>query len=341
MVRVVALVFYVGGSLLLMRTVTQALARQGLSALSEPVSAMALAIVFWGIVLWVLFDVLPSRRRIAAMQRELSVLASSGRELDHARDPLLRALGDTLASLARARDDLERTERLAQLGYFAGGVAHQFGNPLSAARQYVEVLRAMPLSEDAARIVARIDAQLERLHRAVEGLLRFAQPDRLTPARVDVVALLRTIIADSALLAGAEVELPQEPVWVYTDAAALEQVLTNLLRNAVEAQAHAKAQARVRVTIGKNDPWVEVGIHDYGPGFAVQDAAHTPLRSGKPHGTGLGLPLARRLTEILGGRLEVLNRSDGASVTLALPVGGTQDFMSRSQTTVDSERLGP
>lgn len=279
----------------------------------------ALVAVLTGAVAWA-WGPLRTRRRVRRLERALADLAAGRSTRPADREALGAALADTVQALEATRETLVRTERVAALGWFAGGLAHQFGNPLAAARQYLAVLDRRIAAGDPARPpLLRLGEQLERLHRAVEGMLRLARPERIERRPVEVAALVRGILAE--LAAGldrpleAKLEITDD-LRLVTDAAALEQILVNLLRNAAEAQPEA---VRLEISAALTAGQCRIVIRDHGPGLPA--GGPPQLESTKPHGTGLGLPLAQRLAELLGGRLTLgpAIGGRGAEAVLSLP----------------------
>ena len=98
----------------------------------------------------------------------------------------------------------------------------------------------------------------------------------------------------------------------------IEQALTGLLNNAIEA---SPAGSSVSVQIATLPGWVLVSIRDAGAGLARQPVPRglSPIASTKPYGSGLGIPFALKVCEVHGGRLEFINHDDGTEVTVALP----------------------
>jgi signal transduction histidine kinase len=113
------------------------------------------------------------------------------------------------------------------------------------------------------------------------------------------------------------------PAWAFADAIQLAQVLSNLLRNGIEAiEEQGEPTGELAVSIGAGAPgWLEVSVQDSGKGIAPDrvDAIFAPFFSTKPGGTGLGLAVSRRLVESFGGRLWVEPSLAGATLRFSLP----------------------
>ena len=170
-------------------------------------------------------------------------------------------------------------------------------------------------------IAARADS-LGRFMQAYARLARLPQPV-LAPAVLGelihrVVALERPLPV--VVLGGPDLTLP-------CDAAQIEQLLINLVKNAVEAaleqQANGHAAAGVRLGWRKTGNQVEVLVEDDGPGIAQATSLFVPFFTTKPEGSGIGLVLCRQIAENHGGSLTLANREDasGCQARLCLPLG--------------------
>jgi signal transduction histidine kinase len=107
------------------------------------------------------------------------------------------------------------------------------------------------------------------------------------------------------------------------DADQLEQLLINLLRNAVDAALETRGGVGIGWKV--NGPWIEVRIEDEGPGIANPDNLFVPFYTTKPKGTGIGLALSRQIAEAHGGTLTLENRrpGPGCEALLRLPAQPT------------------
>ncbi len=292
------------------------------SGLAGVVLASGMITLGLGFLLFWFVGLAPARRREKRLRRSIEELAASSGLATESDDPLVEALQLTVDRLDRARRDLVAAERVATLGYFSGGIAHQIGNPLAAVRQYLEAAQSnLDDPEDARPMLKRAAAQAERIHRAVEGLLRLARPDRLEYRGIELGEFVQQVIESAPVLDLGVVQFRiDRPVAVQTDPYALEQILLNLMRNAVEAS----DDPCVEVVVSGNDTQCKVEISDNGPGFdpgGLEEA----LVSTKAGGTGLGIPLAQRLAQLLGIRIEFGNWEGGGCVTLTIPVAGEAD----------------
>jgi len=167
-------------------------------------------------------------------------------------------------------------------------------------------------------IAARSDA-LGRFTSAYARLARLPPPTRLP---TDLGPLMRRVAALDPRRPVALVEGP--PIVVDADADQLEQLLINVARNAVDAALETGGAVTLGWTV--QDDWVEIQVHDDGPGLSSTANLFVPFFTTKPGGSGIGLALGRQIAEAHGGTLTLENRTDrrGTQATLRLPRPGTR-----------------
>jgi signal transduction histidine kinase len=252
----------------------------------------------------------------------------------------LTVLGERLAERERMRHD----DRLRTVGQLASGVAHELGTPLSV----VSVRARLIASGEAtgAEAIANANAileQSERMTRLVRQLLDYSRRSAGVPTTVDLrhaalqaVEMLEPLAKARGvtLIAASEANGPLE---VRGDAAQLQQVLTNLVLNGVQAMS---AGGRLEIASGRepsgpgprgrNGERCWIRVTDEGPGIAADELSHLfePFYTTKPagEGTGLGLAVAQAIVEEHGGSIAV--RSDpghGAVFTVYLPTAAPAD----------------
>ncbi|MDY7105773.1 MAG: ATP-binding protein [Actinomycetota bacterium] len=249
-----------------------------------------------------------------------------------------------LADLARTFDEMaSRVEALvSQQRAFVSDASHQLRTPLTALRLRLENLEGSVAPEDRADLDAAID-ETERLGQLVEQLLALARADRATPELVTVDAA--AVAAErheiwSAVAEEAGVELtidrPATAVPVRAAAGALEQVLDNLIDNALLYGGGA-----VHLGVVAAGDVVELHVADRGPGLGGEELAKAFDRFWRGDrtraGSGLGLAVVRRLAELSGGTAELWARDGGGlDAVVTFPAAA-------SSTTVDDAagRSGP
>ncbi|HEX8476056.1 MAG TPA: ATP-binding protein [Pyrinomonadaceae bacterium] len=237
---------------------------------------------------------------------------------EHGRPHQLLVLSD----LSRELREEERLawQRLVRV------LGHELNNSLapikSIAGSLATLLRREPLPadwrEDVERGLTVVASRAESLTRFMDSYARLARlpPPRLAP--VEIGALVARVVA---LERRTEVELVAgREQFVSADAAQLEQVLINLLRNAADAALETGGVVRVGWTT--NAQHLDVWVEDDGLGLANTANLFVPFFTTKPHGTGIGLVLSRQIAEAHGGTLTLENRQEasGCIARLRLPV---------------------
>ena len=267
-------------------------------------------------------------------------------------------LAEAHDALQRTQAQLVQAEKMASLGRLVAGVAHELNNPISFVLgnahamqrygrhlgEYLNAVHAEAASPavQALRKRLRIDAILadlpslieglmegaERSAAIVDGLKRFSATDRGGAERFDLADAVRRSAHWVEKAAPAHVQLlldaPDAPVMLCGAAGRIQQVLINLVQNAVDATAHHPAP-RVSVRLTEADGWATVTVADNGPGLSpeVQQRLFEPFFTTKPvgEGTGLGLSISFGIVEQHGGQLRADNAPEGgARFTLRLPL---------------------
>jgi nitrogen fixation/metabolism regulation signal transduction histidine kinase len=197
-------------------------------------------------------------------------------------------------------------------------IAHELNNslaPISSLAHSGRTLAQAPEPAALERVFATIAGRAQHLHAFIDAYARFAKlprPRFETVAWAPFVERLRATIGFELAA-----PLPAEPGWF--DAAQLEQVLINLLKNAHESGSPAAA---VTLAVSTGRDGTEIAVRDRGAGMtqAVLEHALVPFYSTKPNGTGLGLTLSREIAEAHGGRLDIgAGEGGGTEVRLWLP----------------------
>ncbi len=239
------------------------------------------------------------------------------------------------ATIDRTRADLEHALRAASLGELTASIAHEVNQPLSATMSFAQASRRWLNREppNVAEARTALDDTIMAADHAsnvvkrIRKLLGRTSPDRL-PVPID------TAIAEAARLvqidAGAhrvklDLHLDTHGAVVLGDKVLLQQVLINLLNNAIQAmEGVADRERRLMLDTRRSDELVQIRILDTGPGFAegAVEQAFNAFYTTKPRGMGLGLSICRSSVESHGGEIRIENRADGpgAVVTVALPV---------------------
>ena len=249
------------------------------------------------------------------------------------------------ALLVDAKDQLNRSERLAAVGQLVASVAHEVGTPLHSIAWHVQALAEEPgVTPDMKKRIAIIDEQLNRVVRIIQDLLSSTRQRKPEPSwvRVDQVigpatALLEPAFHAKGVSLTSELAIGVPLVWA--DGAKLHQVLVNLLTNALAAtpqhgtvEVHVGARAATaeeldagqRLAQDMSPMVVTVAVRDTGIGMPASDVqnAFQPFFTTKEvgKGTGLGLFLSRETVQAHGGTLSLASQPGrGTTVTITLP----------------------
>jgi signal transduction histidine kinase len=252
------------------------------------------------------------------------------RELKRVLELLAGEVDQVVARLQRTQAEVLQSEKLAAIGQLAAGTAHEIRNPLMSIKLLVQA-GALPggpglSSED----LTLIEHEITRLERAVQNLLDFARPPAVEAQPVAIATMLRRAV--SLVLGRAKVQgirirgpaLADDPV-VHGDAQQLQQVVVNLLLNALDATPRDGGDIEVLVGVDGSSgaPRVEIAVQDHGDGIpsALLGRVFEPFASSKSGGTGLGLSISRQIVEAHHGAMFARNLPvGGALVGFSLPL---------------------
>jgi len=234
-----------------------------------------------------------------------------------------------LSQLRAMEKQVRRSERLADLGRVAAGLAHELRNPLASMAGSIELLKGSPgLSAADARLMDIVLREAGRLEQLVAAFLAFSRPATPRRERVEIdQALADTleVFANDPAAARVRLERSLEPAVAWCDPDQLRQVFWNLLANAAHA-AHAAeagdAPGTVRVACGAEEGAVRFSVEDDGPGIAASELTQifTPFFTTKERGTGLGLATVQRIVDAHGGTVSVQSApGNGTRFTVRLP----------------------
>jgi len=240
----------------------------------------------------------------------------------------------------RHQDELAHSARLVTLGELASGIAHEINQPLAAVVNYAgasqRYLAALGSNPEAAQRVAqglaRITEHANHASEVIRRLRAFLRKGQRRLQALDVNELVRESLGLCAWEAGQGgvaigQALAENLPPVYADRVLLQQVLLNLLRNAIEANRERHAGAPSAIAIGsalEADGRLCVWVEDNGPGADEETLGRmfTPFYSSKPDGLGLGLSMSRGMVEGFGGTLDARPAADGLRLECRLPAAG-------------------
>jgi signal transduction histidine kinase len=237
-------------------------------------------------------------------------------------------LEEDAAKLEESKRLLVTSERMAALGSFSAGVAHEINNPLGVILNHVQLLQSGKLSEaERGEFLARVDTEIKRISRLLRNLLHHATEDELAFSDFPPEPVVREVVqlfAPKLQGKGVAVELESFPVGLAIEGHpdAVKQVFFNLLYNAVQAIHHDHGLIRVRGEADGAGFWIRVS--DNGEGMDAATRAHIfePFFTRKQYaGTGLGLALSQKIMRQHGGSIEVQSEENvGTTVSLWFPL---------------------
>lgn len=279
-----------------------------------------------------------TRDEIGDLARAFAAMTSSLRD---SRGELVR-LNDELEAkigqLEQTQAQLVQSEKLASIGEMAAAVAHGLRNPLASLRASAQFVLRHPDAAAAGEQLQAIIAEVDRLDRRIAHLLTFSRPAPYHPIAERAGPLVQAVLpafSDRLRSQGVEltVAVPDTLPEVTADAMRLEQTLTELIANALDAM---PAGGRLSIigspaVAADGRDGIMLTVADTGKGIAAEviNEVGQPFFTTRPEGTGLGLATARRFVEQHGGRLDLTSQEGlGTTVTVWLPLDG-RGFRSR------------
>jgi PAS domain S-box-containing protein len=239
----------------------------------------------------------------------------------------------------RLEDELAHTTRLITLGELASGIAHEINQPLaavvnyaSASQRYLQGIGGDQAGVDkVAQGLARITEHANHASAVIKRLRAFLRKGQRRMQALNLAEVAREAVrlcnweAGTAQVAVSDL-LPDNLPPVFADRVLLEQVLLNLLRNAIDAnrERHPGAPSQVRLEASEADGNLAVRVIDQGPGVSDEQMGKlfTPFYTSKADGLGLGLSMSRSIVEGFGGSLEALPAEGGGlCLECRLPLG--------------------
>lgn len=236
--------------------------------------------------------------------------------------------------LRKTQTELIQAGKLAALGQMSAALSHEFNQPLAAVKAYAENAKTFlerDRSNDAQENITRISAMADRMATISKHLRNFARrpqeevrPVPLLPILDEALALMEMRLRASRV--DLRFDRPDQSPWVIGGAVRLQQVIMNLISNALDAM-ESTAHPRLDLHLSHGDDQVSLTVRDHGPGFdgslsdeaiaQVFDPFFTTKDPGK--GLGLGLSISYNIIRDFGGRLEAKRHAEGGALfTLTL-----------------------
>jgi len=246
----------------------------------------------------------------------------------------LRQRARTRAAIEQARlsaldSRLAHASRVNALGEMASGLAHELTQPLTAILAQAQAGRRMLGRGDTAALAPVLDDTVTQARRASSILERFrnwSRPQHASTSAFDLREALdnvQALLAPQAAIHGVRLafDIPKAPVSVTADSVEMEQVVFNLVRNAIEATGDKDGTGRVSIRLRQEEDQTVLEVADNGPGVAeeLRPRLFTPFTTTRVDGTGLGLALSQRLVERAGGDIALIDGGPGATFRVVLP----------------------
>ena len=239
--------------------------------------------------------------------------------------------------LQELQSELLHSSRLSTMGQMASALAHELNQPLTAVINYAQASRRLlGAGAGADKLVPIIDKAVGQANRAGQIIRRLRdflekgetdrRLDNIDKVVEEAIALALVGVKDIGVKVRIEIaaDLPRAMM----DKIQIQQVVLNLVRNAIEAMEHSERRELAIITVLNDDREVETAVIDSGPGLASEVAAQLfqPFVSTKPKGMGLGLSICRTIIEAHGGRLSATAQPEGGTAfRFTLPPAETDD----------------
>lgn len=229
-----------------------------------------------------------------------------------------------VTDIIRLKDAVARSERLASVGQFAAGLAHEVRNPLASMCASIDVLEAsLSPPEHLRRLMENVTREAERLNGLITDFLALARPRSLDMKPHDVGLLVTEVLdllehdrpADVTVVRRVDSEVIAE-----VDHDLMKQVVWNLARNGIEALGERGGQLEVEVF--RSDGDANIRISDDGPGVDEQTAAKIfdPFYTTKERGSGLGLSISNSIVEAHGATM-IFDSAPGEGTSVSIRFG--------------------
>ena len=233
-----------------------------------------------------------------------------------------------LTEIKSLREEVEARNRLVALGEMAGGLAHQLRNSIGAIAGYGHLVKKrMAKNNLEIESITALEEEAKEAELLVDRFLKFARPFDLMPEKTGVYDIIDDLMKtfrvrqEIAHIVFSVSDSIPAGLTAEVDGLLIKQALANIIENAVNA--YDDQPGKVEIILSAEIDSVIIRIEDCGCGIAAEnlDKIFTPFYSSRPSGTGLGLPLAKKIIDLHHGRLSVTSKAgEGTAFTLTLPL---------------------
>jgi two-component system, NtrC family, sensor kinase len=244
---------------------------------------------------------------------------------------VITAINSMSEELAHREEEIIQSKKLASLGILTAGVAHEITNPLNnismIAQTYEELYEKLS-EKDRIEFMSKVEAETERIRKIVKNLLDFSKPKDANPNEADINTVVHktlTLVQNMIDVSNVETKITLEERLpsIFVDEHQIQQVLVNLITNAVQAMPSA-GKLFIATRAGKRGDSVEITVMDTGKGIASEFLPHIfdPFFSTKGEGgTGLGLSVSYGIIKKHQGEIRVESKVGvGTTFTVELPI---------------------
>jgi signal transduction histidine kinase len=242
---------------------------------------------------------------------------------------LSKAINEMAEKLIASQENLVRTEKQAAQGLLVPMLAHNIRNPLASIRATAQVLDEPQLDAETRDLLRGIINTVDRLERWTGALLAYLHPLKPQPNRTSIREIINGALEPLGQKFSAKSIHLMTPVWsnfnsgnasdtIFTDQHLLEQVIYNLVLNAIDASSNG---GQIEIKLATNAEELTLQISDHGSGMPfTPDPSAMSAPTTKRFGTGLGIPFAFKVCDALGGSLQYDSRAGGGTnITIKLP----------------------
>jgi signal transduction histidine kinase len=236
---------------------------------------------------------------------------------------------------ARLESIAEAVNAMQNITYIFSGIRHELGNPINSIKMTLSVLKKnldrysqTTVQEYVDRTLAEI-LRVEYLLKSLKSFSMFENPIIQNVNLPDFMDFFRSLVAGDLEKNGIKIKVTASPQvqWARADPRALQQVMLNLIANAADAL-ESIDDPEIIINTVKKDGLVWIDVEDNGVGIPSEDQKNLfkPFYTTKPHGTGLGLVITRKMLTKMHSRIGIMSREDvGTTVTISLPEGRVED----------------
>jgi len=251
-------------------------------------------------------------------------------ELSKAFNEMVKDLEHHRQALKDTYDRMAKQESLANIGKFAFTIAHEIKNPLGIIKGSIELIRKHNLDEETLQeLISYIESETHRIDLLIKDFLELARFKDPRKVEIDVGTLFEDISAKIKLKhPDVKLDFKSNVDIIKTDPDKLERILTNIIRNSIEAGAD-----KIEIELNKRDSCIEITIDDNGCGIdeSIKDKIFDPFFTTKDTGTGLGLSIVMQEILSLNGNISVSDSPHGgARFHIILPMEEENGTHSRS-----------